>query len=224
MLETYAVIHKSDTIRMMSRSGGVFTAISDYILEQGGVVYGVVLNGNFSAVHVRATNKELRDKMRGSKYIQSDMQQSFENIRNDLQKGNWVLFSGTSCQVAGLKNYLEKDYERLLCVDIVCHGTPSLAVWKKYLEYQEHRLQSTILSVDFRNKKEFGWRSHVESIYMENGVTINSEVFKNLFYGHEILRPSCYVCRYKSITHPGDITIADYWGIEKAAPDLDDNK
>ena len=138
--------------------------------------------------------------------------------------GKGVLFSGTSCQVIGLKRYLGKEYDNLFSVDIVCHGVPSKKVWDAYLRWQEQKNHSKVASVDFRNKKDYGWRDHVETITLDNGKSVSSRVFKNLFYGHTVLRPSCYECPYKSVMHPGDITIADYWGIEKAAPEFDDNK
>lgn len=222
--EVFAVQHKDEKVRASSRSGGIFTALSDYVLEQDGVVYGCVLTENFEAVHVRADSKHVRDRMRGSKYIQSRMNDTYKNVKYDLNVNRKVLFSGTSCQVAGLKCYLGREYENLLCIDIVCHGVPSPKVWKAYLAWQEKKNRSKVKKVDFRNKKDFGWRDHVEKLCLENGKTVNSKVFTTLFYGHSILRPCCYECPYKSVTHPGDITIADYWGIEKAAPEFDDNK
>ena len=222
--EVYAVKHKDEATRAASRSGGIFTALSDQVLSNGGVVYGCVLTDEFDAVHIRADNEEDRNRMRGSKYIQSKLGDTFKSVRADLDAQKSVLFSGTSCQVAGLKRYLEKEYDNLLCVDIVCHGVPSQRVWDEYLHWQERKHHSKIINVDFRNKKDFGWRDHVETLCFENGDSASSRVFKNLFYGHMVLRPSCYECPYKSVMHPGDITIADYWGIEKAAPEFDDNK
>ena len=288
--KVYAVKHKDEATRVASRSGGIFTALSDQVLSNGGVVYGCVLTDKFDAVHIRADNEKDRNRMRGSKYIQSklgdtfksvkadlDAQNSvlfsgtscqvaglkkylgketdkfdavhiradnekdrnrmrgskyiqsklgdtFKSVKADLDAQNSVLFSGTSCQVAGLKKYLGKEYDNLFCVDIVCHGVPSKKVWNAYLRWQKQKNHSEIASVDFRNKKDFGWHDHVETLYFENGKSMSSRVFKELFYGHTVLRPSCYECPYKSVIHPGDITIADYWGIEKAAPEFDDNK
>lgn len=220
----YAVKHKDESIRAASRSGGIFTALSDIVLENKGVVYGCILTDDFMAVHVRADSFELRNQMRGSKYIQSRLGETLKRVKLDLNMGRKVLFSGTSCQVAGLKNFLGKEYSTLLCVDIVCHGVPSYIVWKKYLNWWENKIGSKVISVDFRNKKDFGWCDHVETLSFDNGKVINSQIFKNIFYGHLVLRPSCYECPYKSVMHPGDITIADYWGIDKAAPGFNDNK
>lgn len=216
----FAAKHKDELIRAKSRSGGIFTALSDLFLS-GGVVYGCVLDENFNARHIRVEDKISRDKMRGSKYIQSQLGDCFKQVKNDLDKGKEVLFSGTSCQIAGLQCYLQKDYPNFFCVDIVCHGVPSKKVWHSFLDWISKGKQVT--EVDFRNKTDFGWEAHVETIRMGND-KVDSEVFKNLFYGHNVLRPSCYECPYKSIHHPGDITIADYWGIDNAAPGFNDNK
>lgn len=220
----YAVQHKNDDIRAASRSGGIFTAISDIVLNDDGIIYGCIFDEKFKAVHFRADNIDDRNKMRGSKYIQSDLGDTFRSVKDDLQGGKKVLFSGTSCQVAGLKNFLGKKYENLICVDIVCHGVPSPKIWGEYLKWQEKRNKSKIQSVIVRNKKDFGWRASIETLVFENGKKVNSQLFYDLFYGHNILRPSCYECPYKTIMHPGDITIADYWGIETAAPEFDDDK
>lgn len=220
----YAARHRDDEVRSASRSGGVFTAISDYIISKKGCVYGCVMADVFSACHVRAADSASRDEMRGSKYIQSDMRDTFREVKKDLEAGKPVLFSGTSCQADGLKHYLGKEYDNLILVDIVCHGVPSPKVWKSYLEWQEKKNRKEIVAVDFRNKTDFGWKQHIETLYTKDGMGINSGVFRNLFYGHNIIRPSCYECAYKSVFHPGDITIGDYWGIDRAAPGFDDNK
>ncbi|MCH5298564.1 MAG: Coenzyme F420 hydrogenase/dehydrogenase, beta subunit C-terminal domain [Ruminococcus sp.] len=222
--QVYAVKHSNSQIRAASRSGGIFTAISDVVLENDGVIYGCVLTEDFEAIHIRATATEDRNRMRGSKYIQSNMGDVFQSVKTDLDDGKQVLFSGTSCQVAGLKGFLRKEYDNLICVDIVCHGVPSPRVWKEYLKWQEERNGKKIKSVDFRNKKDHGWAAHVESLYFDDETRVDSKVFKTLFYRHAILRPCCYKCPYKQIMHPGDISIADYWGIDKAAPGFNDNK
>lgn len=216
-MNVFAVKHKDEDVIANSRSGGIFTALSDMFINSG-AIYGCVLDDTFKAIHVRTDKKEDRDRMRGSKYLQSNLKSCYKEVLCDLQEGKNVLFSGTSCQIDGLKCFLGKDYGNLLCVDIVCHGVNSPKVWKSYLDYC-----GEVKSVDFRNKKDYGWRNHVETIITAER-TINSKVWTNLFYSGNILRPSCYECPYKSIHHPGDITIADYWGIEKAAPEFDDNK
>lgn len=220
----FAVKHKDEEIRAASRSGGIFTALSDAVLSEQGIIYGCVMTDDFRAVHVRAEDAETRDRMRGSKYIQSELGDVFQQVKTDLQQGRKVLFSGTSCQIAGLRSYLTKPYENLLCIDIVCHGVPSPLVWQHYLDWQAELAQSPVKSVDFRNKKDYGWKAHIETITFENGKRLDSEVFKYLFSSTLVERPSCYKCPYKSFERSGDITLADYWGIDKAAPGFNDNK
>ena len=218
----YAVKHKDFDIRINSRSGGIFTALSDNILNKKGVIYGCILTDDFKAIHTRTTSPHGRDKMRGSKYIQSQLNDIFKDVYCEIEKNTPVLFSGTSCQIAGLKSYIGKEYDNLLCVDIVCHGVPSPKIWGEYLNWHEQKNNAKCINVDFRNKTDFGWKTHIETLTMKNEksseIKVNSEIFKSLFYSHNILRPSCYHCPYKSTIHPGDITIGDYWGIDKAAP------
>lgn len=220
----YAVKHSNYNTRMASRSGGVFTAFSDYFLQHEGVVYGCILTDTWEAVHIRATTMKDRDLMRGSKYVQSKIGEVYSLVKEDLENGQDVLFSGTSCQIAGLKSYIGQNHDSLVCVDIICHGVPSVTVFKDYIRWQEKKYHRKCGSFDFRNKLVHGWAAHIETLQFEHGKEVDSDVFTKLFYGHCILRPSCYRCPYKDILHPGDITIADYWGIEKAAPDFDDNK
>lgn len=220
----FAVKHADENVRAKSRSGGFFTALSDYVLENNGIIYGCVMNDDLEAIHIRTTDKNGRDLMRGSKYVQSNIGDIYKDVKNELINGKIVLFTGTSCQIAGLKCYVKYEYENLLCMDIVCHGVPSPIVFREYITWMEKKYKSKVIKVNFRNKKNFGWREHIETIEFNNGNTVNSKVFRDLFYKHNILRPSCYECPYKSIMHPGDITIADYWGIEKVVPQFDDNK
>ena len=220
----FAVRHRNGNILAESQSGGIFTALSDVILREGGVVYGCVLAEDLRVMHVCAKSEEERNKMRGSKYVQSSLGDVFVDVKKSLMNDKKVLFTGTSCQIAGLKMFLKEEQPNLLCVDILCHGVPSPKVWKAYCLWQEQQAAKKIVSVDFRNKKVFGWRNIKQTLFFDDGTLIHSDIFARLFYDHNALRPSCYVCPYKSTMHPGDITIADYWGIEKAAPEFDDNK
>ncbi len=222
-MAVYGVKHKDAVIRAASRSGGIFTALSDQILKQGGSVYGVALTKEFLAEHLRAVTQEERDRFRGSKYIQSKMDGIYSQIRDDLRARKAVLFSGTPCQTTAVRKAMEKENcNKLLLVDIVCHGVPSPKVWRDYLDEMEKEYGGKITAVDFRNKK-FGWDSHMES-FVVNGTEYDSAIFKTLFGSHEIIRPSCYYCKYKKIVRSGDVTIADYWGIDKAIPGFNDNK
>lgn len=222
-MNTYIVKQKDINSRMMSRSGGIFVAVSDKVLEAGGVVYGCALDENFNAYHRRATTKEERDLFRGSKYVQSDMKDAMKEAVADLKEGKFVLFSGTPCQIAGMKAICPQKYrENLLSMDIVCHGVPSPAVWNAYKQYMQKKYHGKITAVDFRNKRSHGWWDHIESMKI-HGLEIDSQIYKNLFYEHNILRDCCYNCPYKSLERQGDISIADAWGIAKAAPEFDDN-
>ena len=222
----YAARHKSDMERMASRSGGIFTALSDYFLSLSGVVYGAGYDSNWRIIHKRATNRQERDEMRGSKYVQSNMIGVFNQVIRDLCQGKYVLFSGTHCQCGGLKQFLTMkriDISKLFVLDIVCHGVPSPLIWEKYKEYMVTKYPGKIDQVDFRNKKKYGWRAHVETLSI-NKRMYDTEYYKDLFYGHCSLRPSCYVCPYKNLVHDTELTIADLWGVEKCAPELDDNR
>ncbi len=226
IISVYAVKHTSTTVRMNSRSGGIFTALSDEILKRNGVIYGCIMKDQYTAEHIRAESPDDRDKMRGSKYIQSNMEGCFQQVKKDLLTGREVLFSGTSCQADGLRSYLGKEYDNLICLDIICHAVPSRKVWESFVRNQEKK-HGECTDIDFRNKKDFGWADHIETLSFDKKGKkkyVDTEIFKNMFYGDYISRPSCYECPYKSIYHPGDITIGDYWGIEKAAPGFDDGK
>lgn len=224
---TYAVKHKEENIRAKSQSGGIFTAITDYILSENGKIYGCILNEDFEAVHIGTDNIHDRNKMRGSKYVQSNIGNCFIEIKIDLEKGTKVLFSGTPCQVDGLRGFLGKDYENLYCIDIVCHSVPSPLVWKDYIKWLECKESSKCQKVIFRNTEKFGWHTSIGTFVVssKNKIKeIDSNVFATLYYNGNIARPSCYNCPYKSIKRVGDISFGDYWGIEKINKSFDDNK
>lgn len=167
----FAARHKDMGQVMKSRSGAAFVAISDYILDHGGVVYGAGYQDHFRVVHKRASTKEERDEFRGSKYVQSDMRGVFKQVRKDLKNGLVVMFSGTPCQTAGLNAYVGKKLrENLYLVDIVCHGVPSPYVWQDYLTYLEKRHGARIVHVNFRDKEKYGWKAHKETFEFEDAV------------------------------------------------------
>lgn len=224
VLDSFAVKHLNDNIRFNSRSGGVFTSISDWVFDKHGVVYGCSLVNHNEAIHTRAITKNERDSFRGSKYIQSNIIDCYQSVMNDLSNNKWVLFSGTPCQVNAIKSYCKNiDTERLILLDIVCHGVPSPLVWSDYLSYLSGK-SKRIVSVDFRDKKRFGWAAHKETIEFDNGEVYSSSIFTELFYSHLIIRKECFECPFKHITRLGDITIADCWGIAENYPNFDDDK
>lgn len=224
IMEAYGVKHKNEKERLTSRSGGVFVAISDYILKQKGVIYGAELTDDFKVIHNRAETKQQRDKFKGSKYIQSNMENVIKKIQKDLEENRKVLFSGTPCQVAAVTTSIQEKYKNnLYTCDLICHGVPSELIFQEFLKYIETKNNKHIKEFIFRDKR-FGWESHYETAIFQDNTEITTQYFRNLFYGHNILRPSCYKCNYANIHRPADITIADFWGIEKVNPEfLDKN-
>lgn len=219
--EIYAVRHKDMHEIETSRSGAAFIAISDFVLENGGIVYGVGYKEHFKVTHKRATTKWERNEFKGSKYVQSDLDGIFRQVKEDLKQGNTVLFSGTPCQTAGLNSYIGKKLrENLVLVDIVCHGVPSPYIWRDYLAYVENKYKSKVVRVDFRDKSRIGWSGHIESFVFDNGNKIESKIYTDLFYQHIMLRPSCGYCHYTNFNRPSDFTIADYWGWERINPNF----
>ena len=222
--KAYGVKHKDEKERVTSRSGGVFIALSDYILKLGGVVYGAELDEDFNLKHNRAVNKEQRNKFKGSKYIQSNMNDTIKLVQNDLKSGRKVLFSGTACQVSGVKACVQKEYQdNLYTCDIICHGVPSGKIFRDFLMYVEKMCKKKIKEFNFRDKS-LGWNTHFETATFEDGTKLTTSYFRQLFYGHNILRPSCYKCNYANIHRPADITIADFWGVDEIAPKFMDQK
>ena len=213
--------HKNINEVMKSRSGAVFVAISDYILEQGGVVYGAGYKDHFRVCHKRATTKEERDGFRGSKYVQSDLTGVFRQIKEDLKNGLTVLFSGTGCQCAGLNAYIGKKLrENLIIIDIVCHGVPGPYLWRDYLDYLEQKYKDTIVSVNFRDKEKYGWRAHRKTFVMKKRGGYNCLIFTMLFYHHIGFRHSCGICHFCNTVRPSDITLADFWDRANNFPDV----
>jgi len=197
-----------------SRSGAAFIALSDWILDNGGVVYGAGYKDHFRVAHKRATTKQERDEFRGSKYVQSDMGDVFNQVKTDLKNGLRVLFSGTGCQVAGLSSFIGKKYrDNLYLVDIVCHGVPGPFVWRDYLNYLEKRKGETLTSVNFRDKGKFGWTAHKETFQFDK--PFSTDMWTFVFYKHIMFRHSCEICHFTNLKRPGDITIADFWGWQK---------
>ena len=220
----YAARHKDMTEMMKSRSGGAFAVLSDYILENDGVVYGAGYEGHFVVRHKRATTKEERDEFRGSKYVQSDLSGIFQQVKEDLKNGLTVLFSGTPCQTAGLNSFIGKTLrQKLYLVDIICHGVPGPYVWRDYLAYLEKKYKKEIIAVNFRDKERFGWKNHYETISFNGLDTPKSfDNYSYFFNSCATYRLSCGVCHYTNMVRPSDITIADYWGSERT--DADFNK
>lgn len=221
----YLVQHKDALIRARSRSGGAFTAVSDGVLQRGGSVYGCKMITAFEAKHTRAISRTERDAFLGSKYLQSDITECYSLIKNDLENGKWVLFSGTPCQVEAVKSFCRHmDTGKLVLADIVCYGVPGRYVWGDYLKVLKSYYRKSIKKIDFRNKALFGWARHVESIDFENGEHYDGEIYARLFASKLILRDACFSCPYKSTSRVGDITLADAWGIDDTYQSFHDNQ
>lgn len=222
----YAVINKDFKVRLKSSSGGVFSILAEYIIENNGIVYGASFDENFNIKHKRISCITNLDLLRGSKYVQSFIGNIYQQVKNDLENNKQVLFSGTPCQVEGLRSYLRKEYVNLITMDFICHGVPSPLVWKKYIEEMNLSKQENIKNIYFRNKDN-GWRSFSLKIIFDKKVYINSvknDLFMKGFLQDIYLRPSCYSCEFKKINRISDITVADFWGIEYVLPNLDDDK
>lgn len=222
--EAYGVKHKQRKTRRTSRSGGAFVAISDVILGRNGVIYGAAMEKDCSVRHIRAESAAQRDRMKGAKYVQSDVSGILNQVIEDLNSGRQVLFSGTPCQAAGLRALLAAkkiDSEKLFICDLVCHGAPSPGIWADYCDSIRKKYHADIVKADFRDKS-FGWDSHFESFVLDNGKKVVSRDYTDLFYDHIMFRPACHHCRYANLSRVGDITLADFWGIEKNDPSFED--
>lgn len=222
MPQVYQFRLKQDSELKKSQSGGAFFAIADNFIEDGGVVYGAAFNETWKVVHRRATDNQSISALRMSKYVQSDMCGVFSLVKEDLRNNRKVLFSGTACQVAGLKSYIpSRMHNNLFCIDIICHGVPSPKIWEDYLAYLQETRKSKIIKACFRDKR-FGWHGARESFLFENG----NEEFRNtsnyLYFSGLSVRESCSRCYYTNLKRVGDITVGDQWGISKDSPYEDD--
>lgn len=225
--KAYGVKHISEQQRKKSRSGGAFVAFADQILLKNGSIYGAIMESNFSVKHSRAVLKSECMQMQKAKYVQSDMRGIFPQVAEDLRNGKFVLFTGTPCQVSGLKHYIiEKKIsdEKLFTCDLICHGVPSPLVWSDYLKYIENHYHQKIKKAEFRDKS-FGWDTHCESFVLEKKKRkVVSRAYTDLFYQHIMFRPSCANCHFANMNRVGDITLGDFWGIERHNPSFNDNK
>ena len=210
---TFGARHKDITEVETSRSGAAFIALSDYILEKGGVIYGVGYVDHFRVVHKRAVNKEERDEFKGSKYVQSDLTGVFRQVKDDLKKGMLVLFSGTPCQTAGLHSYVGRRLrENLFLVGIVCHAVPSPYIWRDYLAAIEKKYKNRVIELTFRDKT-FGWSAaHNERFVFSHRKDVIDFTNRDLFYKCLSTRYSCHSCHYCNMRRPSDVTIGDFWG------------
>lgn len=246
-LHVYAAKHKDEQVRLASSSGGIFTLLAEKIIDEGGVVFGARFDARWEVVHDYTETKEGLAVFRGSKYVQSRLEDCYYKVKSFLQQDRKVMFTGTPCQIAGLKNYLRKDDDNLLTVDVVCHGVPSPKIWRMYLNEiiaRKSKKNSVlshhsngkvkIQSIDFRSKSS-GWKKFSFALTLseavadgkQNTVLLSSVFYENpymqAFLSDLSLRPSCYACPVKAGKSRSDITIADFWGIEDVLPEFDDD-
>lgn len=250
----YAAKNADGQIRLHSSSGGIFTLLAEYVIKEGGVVFGARFNKDWEVVHDYAESREGLAAFRGSKYVQSRMGDCFRQAKQFLQEGRKVLFSGTPCQIAGLKNSLRKDYDNLLTVDVICHGVPVPLVWRKYLAEivarqgdgknsvllhpkspAQKSIGDVISRIDFRDK-ELGWKKYSFALTLSKATAagekntvllshiFSEDAFMKAFLSNISLRPSCYACPAKSGKSGSDITLGDFWGVERVLPEFDDDK
>ena len=213
--------------RISSSSGGLFSLLASAVLDQGGIVYGAAMDDSLQVVHIGVETAEMLPRLRGSKYVSSRLGDTFLQIRQQLQTGRQVLFSGTPCQVEGLLSFLGRPFENLLTVDFICHGVPSAKVWQTYLDNQKKQHASDVRAVSFRCK-DTGWKNYSMKLSFQNGSeykeSMRNDPFLHAFLDNLCLRPACHQCHFKTIRHNSDLTMADFWGVQDLMPTEDDDK
>ncbi len=230
-VEIYFVQSVDEAIRESSTSGGMFTALAEHIVSNNGIVFGATFKDDdlWQVIHTSGEDKTEIEKFRGSKYVQSDMGNCFALVKRNLIENRQVLFSGTPCQIAGLKKFLTKDYSNLITVDVVCRAVPSPFVWRKYVELFKNKYGNSIERFKFRDKI-WGYSYSTMSVYMKKGSGyrdyhrgIESDLWMRMFFSGLITRPSCDDCPYRN-DHVSDFTIWDCFNIKKFVREFDDNK
>ena len=225
--DAYAAVNLDDSVRQNSSSGGVFSALAEHTIRGGGVVFGAALSGDCRSVfHTAVDQVEELDKLRGSKYLQSSIGDTYIKAKKALTDGKPVLFTGTPCQIEGLKTFLGREYDNLLCADLICHGVPSPGVWNKHLDELEKQKHFAVSDVLFRHKK-WGWHDFSSCYVSTTGKKIViphfRDTFMQAFLTDGCLRPSCHDCRFRKFHRVSDLTMADFWGIEDICPEMDDD-
>lgn len=223
---TYACYNKNEEIRKQSSSGGIFTLLAETVLAKNGVVFGARFDENFDVIHDYTETVEGLKAFRGSKYVQSRIGETYMQAERFLKEGREVLFSGTPCQIAGLKRFLRKEYSNLLSVDFICHGVPSPKVWHLYLNELSKGDLDTVRKVNFRYKKP-SWRQYSILIDLSDKIVLQRSwrnSYLKGFISNLYLRPSCSYCPAKGFKSKSDFTIGDHWGAISTIPEFDDNK
>lgn len=252
-LQVLAAKNRNEEQRLKSSSGGTFILLAEHIIRQGGVVFGARFNEKWEVEHCCAETIEKLEPLMRSKYVQSDIGDTYKEAERFLKEGRQVMFVGTSCQIAGLKRFLRREYDNLLAVDFICHGVPSPGIWRKYLEEikssrSEAAGKNSVLSlslksvpvitgINFREKQNggYGWKKYGfevrakspskgdKNTVLKSGI-FYEDIFMRGFLSNLYLRPSCYECTAKNGASGSDLTIADFWGIQNYHPEFDDDK
>lgn len=221
----YVGYNNDKTERFTSSSGAVFSLIANYVLDNNGLVIGAMFDENNKLRHVAIEDKKMLDKLKGSKYLQSDLGDVFSYIKNNVNK-RLILFVGTPCQVAGLKAYLKKDFANLICLDLFCHGVPSPKLFAKYVEELEKKYNNKLIDYNFRDKRS-GWDSYSNTAIFNkkkvSQLSVDNKYMK-LFLSDCALRESCYNCSFKLGNKYSDITLGDFWGVKRYYPELYNNE
>ncbi|WP_133966390.1 Coenzyme F420 hydrogenase/dehydrogenase, beta subunit C-terminal domain [Eubacterium limosum] len=224
----YACYNRDEKVRLASSSGGVFTLIAEAVLKQGGVVFGAGFDEDFNVCHQCVEGTENLDKLRMSKYVQSKIGVTYREAEDFLKENRLVLFTGTPCQISGLKAYLGKSYDNLITQDIICHGVPSPMVWEAYLAFRKKSDGGCAARRIAFRRKDFGWKRYSVSISYGNDTEYRQDLtqdsFMKGFLNDLYLRPSCHACAFKNAKRHSDITLADFWGIENVMPEMFDDK
>lgn len=224
----YAAYSKNKSLRLKSSSGGVFGELALSVLRKSGIIYGVAMKQADYAYHKRISDEKELTAILGSKYLPSHIENTFELAKKDLNSKKLLLFSGTPCQIAALKSFLGKNYENLITCEVICHGVPSEKVWHKYLtEITAETSLADAQCVSFRDK-EYGWEScqlciagnSPERVAIKIKEKHRENIFFKVFLSNLCLRPSCYRCQFRNGISGADISLGDFWGIEKFYPDL----
>lgn len=222
VMEVYALKAKDKKCVFNSASGGAADVATKVILQKGGYVYGAVYNKSNEVNHIEVIDNEGRKKLQSSKYVQSNINNCYLLAEKRLNEGKYVLFTGTPCQIAGLYSFLGQEYDHLFTIDLICHGVPSPLFFKKYLAYQEKVLGEEILYYNFRSKQKRGWGTQylIKTKTKTKTKTLSLDKFGNHFMKGDCYRESCYNCKYANIIRTGDLTIGDFWGIDKCKPEF----
>lgn len=228
--KAYAIKNDCEKIRLESTSGGFFSVLAEYVLENDGLVCGAVYLNDYTVSHILIDNLNDLDKMRGAKYSQSDLGDIFYAIKEKLDLGKIILFSGTPCQVEGLNSYLRRDYNNLITLDLICHGVPSPKIWNEYVLFRSKKDNNGILpnKINLRSKVS-GWSKYNYSVNFDYGdnqylIKNSDDIFMRGFVNDLYLRESCYNCSFKGIKRNSDFTLGDYWGVWNQIPEIDDDK